>query len=310
MTSARRGPPDPAGVVVPVMTAMRFADYVKTAFFNRWNLLAFLSGVAFGLICGRPDAVLPLVAAAELGYLGLLASHPKFQRYVDAQHAKTARQAASQAGQAALARIMRSLPRKSVDRFEALRSQCLELQHLAGQLRQPATAAGHPLEEFQLAGLDRLLWLYLRLLYTQHALGRFLQKTDERVMLQDIESLQKRIADLPAEPVGVQAQRIRQTLEDNLQTSRARLANLAKARDNFQLVEVQIEQLENKIRALSEMAVNRQEPEFVTSEVEQVAASMLATERTMNELQFATGLAALDTETPELLRARLTERGK
>jgi len=288
---------------------VRFIDYVKTAFLNRWNLLAFLSGAAFGVICGRPDVALPLVAAAELGYLGLLASHPKFQHYVDAQHAKTARQAASQAGQEALARIMGSLPRKSVERFEALRSQCLELQHLAGQLRQPVQpAAGRPLEEFQLAGLDRLLWLYLRLLYTQFALGRFLERTNERVMRQDIESLEKRIADLPVDQASVQSQRIRTTLEENLQTCRARLANLVKARDNFQLVEVQIEQLENKIRALSEMAVNRQEPEFVTSEVQQVAASMLATERTMNELQFATGLAALDSETPELLRARVTER--
>jgi hypothetical protein len=38
------------------------------------------------------------------------------------------------------------------------------------------------------------------------------------------------------------------------------------------------------------MAVNRQEPDFISGQVDQVASSMLETERTMNELRFATGL--------------------
>ncbi len=84
-----------------------------------------------------------------------------------------------------------------------------------------------------------------------------------------------------------------------------------KARENYQLIEVEIDRLENKIRSLSEMAVNRQEPEFISSEVDHVASSMLDTERTMNELQFATGLNPVDNEPPELLRAKtpLTSQG-
>ena len=51
------------------------------------------------------------------------------------------------------------------------------------------------------------------------------------------------------------------------------------------------------------MAVNRQEPEFISSEVDHVASSMMDTEKTMNELQFATGLSSLEVEPPQLLRA-------
>lgn len=288
---------------------MRFIDYLKAAFLNRWNLLAFLGGTAFGLISGQPDVVLPLVAAGELGYLGLLASHPKFQRYVDAQQAAADRSRVSAASQEALARILRSLPRQSLQRFETLRAQCLELRQIARDLRRPDHwAPDLPFEESQIAGLDRLLWIYLRLLYTHFALGRFLERTSERAIRQDIQSLEKRLQAYPADADDLQAQRVRRTLADNLDTSRTRLANYTKARDNFQLVELQIEQLENKIRALSEMAVNRQEPEFISSQVEQVTRSMLDTERTMNELQFATGLDALTDDTPELLRARTLER--
>ena len=97
-------------------------------------------------------------------------------------------------------------------------------------------------------------------------------------------------------------QRVRKALEDNLETSRIRLDNLTKAKDNYQLVQLEIERLENKIRSLSEMAVNRQEPEFISNQVDHVAASMMETEKTMNELQFATGLNSLDEQTPEMLQ--------
>jgi hypothetical protein len=95
---------------------------------------------------------------------------------------------------------------------------------------------------------------------------------------------------------------VRAALQDNLDTSRNRLANLTKAQENYELVGLEIDRLENKIRSLSEMAVNRQEPEFISSEVDHVASSMVDTEKTMNELQFATGLNSLDNEPPSLLR--------
>ena len=74
---------------------------------------------------------------------------------------------------------------------------------------------------------------------------------------------------------------------------------------------MEIDRLENKIRSLSEMAVNRQEPEFISSEVNHVASSMIDTEKTMNELQFATGLNPVDNEPPELSgrRRRWQARG-
>jgi DNA repair exonuclease SbcCD ATPase subunit len=234
--------------------------------------------------------------------LGLLASHPKFQKYVDAQEAQALRGQASKATQQSLDRILRSLPRETIARFENLRRQCLELRQIADALKHPSPLAfDQPLEASQAAGLDRLLWMYLRLLYTQFALGRFLAKTRESDIQQDLQRLEKQLAQYPADTANVSAQRLRKTLEDSIETSRARLANLAKARENHQLVGAQLDQLENKIRSLSEMAVNRQEPEFISSQIDQVASSMVQTEQTMNELRFATGLEALSNETPELL---------
>jgi chemotaxis protein histidine kinase CheA len=287
---------------------VRFWKYVKTAFTNHWNLLAFLGGSAAALLSGYPEVFLPLVAAGELTYLGLLSGHPKFQAYVEAQDAKATREAGSAETEGMLRNITKSLPRESLERFDALRKQCWELQQIAADLKNPAAAdIGAPLENSQVAGLDRLLWIHLRLLYTEFALSRFLDRTREEDIRADIKSLEKRLAQMPADEKQLQSQRVRKTLEDNLETSRGRLANVTKARENHELVRLEIERLENKIRSLSELAVNRQEPEFISGQVDQVAESMLDTERTMNELRFATGLEEFDADAPQLLRTRAME---
>jgi chemotaxis protein histidine kinase CheA len=286
---------------------VRLAKYLKTAFLNQWNLLAFLGAAAFGVISGAPDIVLPLVAAGEMTYLGLLATHPKFQKYVDAQDAKATRTDASVAAQRALDRITQSLPRDSLDRFRAIKARCLELQQIALELKHPGKLPEQlPFEDFQADSLDRLLWIHLRLLYTEYALQRFLSKTSERQMREDIGGVEERLARIPADTQSPQQQRIRKALQDNLQTLNDRLANLQKARDNYELVKLEIERLENKIQSLSELAVNRQEPDYISGQVDQVAASMLETEKTMNELQFATGLETVEA-TPELLRDRAVQ---
>jgi len=281
---------------------VNLAKYLKTAFLNRWNLLAFLGGAGFALLSGRAEVVLPLVLAAEAAYVGLLGTHPKFQKYVDAQEAQAVRAKGSLSMERTLRRITQTLPKESLERFEALRTRCRELREIALELRHPGKEkADWPLEGFQLAGLDRLLWIYLRLLYTQFALERFLKKTRKERIQEDIRRLEKRIRNLPDDPESPRRERVRRTLQDNLETSRSRLENWNKARENHQLVELEIDRLENKIRSLSEIAVNRQEPEFISSQVDRVASSMLETERTMNELRFATGLDALDEQTPEFL---------
>ena len=283
---------------------MGFFKYVKSAFLNRWNLLALGGALGFAVLSGPFWSVLvPLILAGEIAYLALLSANPKFQQYVNAQEALAARQQ-TQAGAAQMVqRLLDALPDKLVQRFEALRARCAELRQLALELRDPhRVGEPPPREELQLAGLDRLLWIYLRLLFTQHSLERFLVTTSAEQIRRDIKSLQGRLSELPADEGDPQRQKVRKALEDNLETSRARLANYEKARDNCELVKLEIERLENKIRSLSELAVNRHEPDFIAGQVDQVVSGMVQTERTMNELQFVTGLQAADEAVPELLR--------
>lgn len=282
---------------------VQFATFLKKAFLYPWNLLAFLGASGFALLSGHPDVALPLILAGEVAYLGFLGTHPRFQKYVLAQEAKTARKVGRESAELSVRRLLAALPARQVQRFEALRSRCLELRQIARALKAPQTAEEQPpLEELQLSGLDRLLWIFLRLLYTRQMLQEFFQRTSDDQIRKDIAGVEDRLRRLAGGPDDPQRQKIRKTLEANLATCRERLGNFEKARDQSELIEVEIERLENKIRSLSELAINRQEPDFILAQVDQVADSMVQTEKTMSELQFATGLATDSEEVPQLLR--------
>jgi hypothetical protein len=135
------------------------------------------------------------------------------------------------------------------------------------------------------------------------------KNTSEEQIRADIKRLETRLAQTTMPVVGDQDQRVLKAVQDNLQTVRDRLTNLLKARDNLELVKLEIDRLENKIQSLSELAVNRQEPNFISGQVDQVATSMLETEKTMNDLQFVTGLDTID-DAPELLRGDLGPRSR
>jgi hypothetical protein len=283
------------------------AKYFKKAFLNRWNLLALSGGTGAAIVAGAAlfPVLMPLVLAGEIAVIAMLATHPKFQAYIDAQEAAQNRQANSQTSAQALQQILRQLPRKQLDRFEQLRSRCLELRQIASDLKQSnRDEPNAPLESFQLAGLDRLLWIFLRLQFTQFSIARFLERTSIDQIQADIKQTEYRLSKVPAENDSPHNQKIRRTLEDNLQTCKDRLANYEKAKNNYELVGLELDRLENKIRTLAELAVNRQEPDFISGQVDQVAGSMLETEKTMNELQFATGLGSFDEEAPQLVQEK------
>ncbi len=282
---------------------MSLLKYVRSAFQIRWNLLALFGGVAFSVLSGRPDIALPLVAAAEVGFLTMLASHPKFQRAMDAQDAAVERSKNSQSVNVVLRQILKQLPAPLLTRYERLRATCQDMRQIADDLQQSGTLeSDQPLESFQLAGLDRLMWIFLRLMFTQFSLGKFLERTKRDRIVADIEQAQSRLSVIPPTDESPHAQKMRRTLQDNMQTCQERLTNFEKASANFEFVGHEINRLENKIKSLAELGVNRQEPDDISSQVDTVARSLLDTEKTMNDLHFATGLGPLNDETPELIQ--------
>ena len=283
-------------------------DYLKEAFLFRWNLLFLLGGTAAAALTPLAAVLLPLVAAGELTYLTGLVSIPRFRAAIDAKvHA--AGQAAEggtpavQEPAPSLITMVKSLPADARTRFERLHARCLEMRGIAAGVRGAAGNQPSGAEEIRTPGLDRLLWLFLRLLLSKTALDRFLQAMDEKEISKRLEELRKNLA---AAETG-HDERIVRSLQDSIASGELRLDNFGRAKKNAQFVSVELDRIEGKIQALAEMAVNRQDPDFLSSQVDSAADSMRQTEKAVTELQHLTGLADQLEEPPAILEADLRQ---
>lgn len=280
------------------------SDYLKEAFLFRWNLLFFIGGTAAAVLTPIAPVLLPLVGAGELAYLAGLISVPRFRAAIDAKvHAR--RQGATIAAPAvpapSLTTMLSSLPSESRSRFERLHARCVEMRGIAAGVRGTAGNQTGSAEEIRTPGLDRLLWLFLRLLLSKAALDRFLQTMDGQEISNRLEELRKNLA--AAQSGG--DERVVRSLQDSIAMGELRLDNFGRAKKNAEFVSVELDRIEGKIQALAEMAVNRQDPDFLSSQVDSAAESMRQTEKAVSELQHLTGLGEQLEEPPAILETDL-----
>ncbi len=284
--------------------------YLKEAFTYRWNLLIFGGATAAAVISGRPDVALPLVAAGELAYLAGLTTLPRFQAAIDAKARREERGADAaaalsgdrQSARQRLADTLGSLEADRRNRFLRLRARCVEMQRIANAVRGDTRDASGAAHELRTPALDRLLWVFLRLLLSQQALGRFLRAADGAGIQRQLDELTARQKE--AETRG--DERILRSLVDSVATAQLRLDNYNKAKNNAEFVTIELDRIESKIQALTEMAISHQNPDELSIQVDAVAAGMSQTEETIRELQSITGLSERE-DAPSILTTDVTE---
>jgi hypothetical protein len=282
------------------------SDYLKEAFLFRWNLLFFLGGTAAAVMTPVAPILLPLVAAGELTYLTGLISIPRFRAAIDAKVHASRQPAGGSAPPpppaVSLVTMLEGLPPAARTRFQQLHARCVEMRGIAAGIHG---AAGHhesSAEAIRTPGLDRLLWLFLRLLLSKTALDRFLKTMDEQEMAARLAELRK---NLEAAKGG--DERIVRSLQDSIASGELRLDNYGRAKKNAEFVSVELDRIEGKIQVLAEMAVNRQDPDFLSNQVDSAADSMRQTEKAVSELQHLTGLADQLEEPPAILETDLRQ---
>jgi hypothetical protein len=280
--------------------------YVKHAFLYRWNLLLFLGGAGIAALSPWPDALLPILGGLELAYLSGLISLPKFRTAIDAKLAAEARsaplsRAANGATQATLQQMLDSLPQPSLARFMRLRQRCYEMRDIASGVRGQTAGATDSADSIRTPALDRLLYLFLKLLMSQAGLDRFLKSTSDK-------ELSLRVEDIKIRLTAAQAatdERMTKSLQDNLADAELRSDNYKKSVKDAEFVATELDRIETKIQALVEMGVSRQDPDSLSHQVTAAAESMQQTEEAVNQLQHLTGLADQLAETPSILESAI-----
>jgi len=293
----------------PPVSAGRGASlgaYLKAAFFYHWNLLFVVGGGALAALSGKPDALLPIVGGLEIAYLTGLLAMPRFRTAIDARVAAKEREANASArvdpsAQQSLQRMIESLPQASVVRFVALRQRCFEMRDIASRIRGQAAGTADSSESIRTPALDRLLFLFLKLLMSQAGLDRFLRSASEKELSARLEETKARLA---AAQTGGDERTIN-SLRDSVADGELRLDNYRKSMKDSEFVSIELDRIETKIQALIEMGVSRQDAEALSHQVTAAADSMHQTEDAVNQLQHLTGLADSLAEPPAILEADL-----
>jgi hypothetical protein len=291
--------------------------YLYEAFAFRWNLLLFGGASAAAMLSGHPDIAMPLVAAAEVTFLAGLASTPRFQAAIDAKaHKGTTAQlappsAADKAADQVNARerimdVLKSLSEERRTRFLRLRARCVEMQRIANAVRGETGDASGAVAELRSPQLDRLLWVFLKLLLSDQAIARFLKAADQTQIQASLAELEERVAKRTAAvpEADRDSDRILRSLHDSVATAQARKENVEKSVANAEFVATELDRLETKIAALTEMSIGHADADEMSSKIDAIADGMSQTEATIRELQNLTGMSA-DQETPSILGADL-----
>jgi chemotaxis protein histidine kinase CheA len=287
--------------------------YLKEAFTFRWNLLIFGGAAAAAVVSGHADIALPLVAAAEVTYLAGLATLPRFQAAIDAKARSeeggfsgrrdpNRREETPQAARDRILEVLKSLTEDRRSRFLRLRARCVEMSRIANAVRGETRDSSGASNELRTPALDRLLWVFLRLLLSEQAIARFLQAADEAGIEKSILDLQGR-RKKRADSVGEANQaddRIIRSLDDSITTAMARKENLEKAKHNAEFVATELDRLENKIAAVTEMAVAHSDPDEMAGRIDAISEGITQTEETIRELQQITGVSDAEV-TPSIL---------
>jgi hypothetical protein len=167
----------------------------------------------------------------EAGYLALLSSHPRFQRWVDAL-ARTSPAAAGSRREALVARLQPG----ARERLKRLDEKCARIL----EVYREAEA-----EEFEIDGnrtaLHQLSWIYLKLLVARDQL----QASKVHATGGD---LRHRIAELEREAAGAGlSSSLRESREATLMILRQRLANLERCDETLIEVDSDLERVEAQI---------------------------------------------------------------
>lgn len=241
------------------------------------------------------------VLALCLGLTALMAR----RLYAEAAAGDPRRPEEPDAAQARARNMLAALDEAGQRDFDRLRTLCRRLRDIARGVRS-ADGGGRSGISGDGDGINRLLWIYLKLLYSRSEIERFFQAVDPADIDDQIQRSRKRLAALDPEKGTEEspddpAARRRKSLADLLRTAERRKRNYRCVQENHAFVALELERLSLKIASLLEMGVRQPRADEIAGEIDAVAASVGYAEQTLRELETVMGFSLEETEPPRLL---------
>jgi len=247
-------------------------DYVRAAF-SACPLGMFVPpnwiGLGLFVLLGFVSSGFWLLGAGlELGYLYLVATHPRFQRFVSAVGLVQSQQEWQKRLDAAVARLSPG----DRQRFLALQARCQSI--LAQQGGEPGSAL-----KAQGDSLGRLMWIYMTLLLTRQSISRVVADSVDAGIESRLAKLQDR---LKADRLTDDLQRSLASQVDILQQ---RLVKQHEAADKVAFLDAELARIQEQVELIREQGVLATDPETVSQRIDQVSATLGGTAQWLREQQ-------------------------
>ena len=259
-----------------------FLDYLSAAF-NARPLGMFVAPnwvglVAAGLLGTLNPGFWAIGAGLELAYLLTLASNGRFQRFVDAKRSLGEHnQSLARKGD-----LLSQLPADDKQRFAEFEERA---QSILSLQRQSSATALAGLEE-QNAGLNRLSWMYLRLLAARRVIEHVLQDggvVDRQELEEKRTTLQKQASDQ-----AIDAD-IRRSLTSQIEILTQRIERREEAERKLGFLDAEIERLEQQVELIREQAALSTDPAQLSQRIDEITASLGTTSQWIRDQQQVFG---------------------
>jgi len=262
-----------------------FGTMLGRAFKWHWNLLLLGSGIVFSVLSGVPGIVLPIVIAGELGYLGFLGTNRRFQNVLKGQKLledkKVVAAGAASASEKKLHQLIAFLSDEDRERFEQLRQRSKTMTDLQKSMHSAESPKGDT--GFKTQSLDKLLWLFLKLLHHKNALERFLNQTSEPQLEAELVDTSERLEEAKKKEAS---QRLITSLSEKRMTIEERLENYREADENLEILQIELDKTEQKINHLCEVGMTGRDGTNLSSQIDGVADSVRLSEKTLSSLDL------------------------
>lgn len=210
----------------------------------------------------------------ELGYLGVLGTNERFQRFVGAsQQVLTRKQ-----WQARVDLLVAQLTSEDQQRYRKLEARC---RALLEQQQQLLTAPMQALQA-QNEGLGRLLWLYLRLLSTRQAINRLLLGQGSQDASQNLE---ERIGQLKAKLNEQLSEDLRKSYAGQVEIMEQRLERRKEAKEKLAFLDAELTRIQEQVELVREQAVLTADPVTISQRVDQITTTLGSTSQWVTDQQ-------------------------
>ena len=287
-----------------------FGAMMKRAFKWHWHLLGLGAGVAFAFLSKKPDVVLPVVAASELAYLGFLGTNQRFQNILKGKQlasgsggAEPPSRGANQNTSQRLLELKAFLSPNDLQRFENLRDRCSELTRLQNRMKSERGVGSRGAQSFHTESLDKMLWLFLKLLHHKTGIDRFLHYTDRDKLAADLAEATEQLERARAEN---RIERLIQSFAEKTQTIEDRIKNYDEAVLNSDLVRAELDKTEQKITHICEVGMTSTDTSDLSARIDGLTDGIATSERAIEGLDLADILGD-DLSPPPLIDAEETE---